>query len=266
MYLQSGERTIKILHIDIETAPNIVYCWGLWNQNVSIKQILDSGYTLCFAYKWHKKRGVGFHSIFEDGEEAMIQRAWELLEEADVVTHYNGTRFDIPTLNKEFVLHGLTPPAPFKQVDLLRTVRRQFKFPSNKLDYVAQTLGIGAKVKHLGMDLWIGCMNGDSKAWNIMKRYNKADVRLLEKLYVRLLPWIPAHPNGLLFDETSLGERKWRGEKCSRCGSGNVQKRGFQYTRSYVYQRYHCTSCGSWMRERFSVIDRTRSSGILLPL
>jgi hypothetical protein len=33
-------------------------------------------------------------------------------------------------------------------------------------------------------------MADDPKAWALMGRYNRQDVKLLEKLYVALLPWI----------------------------------------------------------------------------
>lgn len=76
----------------------------------------------------------------------MLKQIHALLNEADAVVHYNGAKFDIPTLNKEFILHGLPPPAPYKQIDLLRTARSQFKFPSNKLDYIAQALDLGKRL------------------------------------------------------------------------------------------------------------------------
>ena len=44
----------------------------------------------------------------------MIKGIHKLLDECDAVIHYNGSKFDIPTLNKEFLLHGLHPPAPYK--------------------------------------------------------------------------------------------------------------------------------------------------------
>ena len=132
---------MKILHIDIETAPNKVYAWGLWNQNISINQIVESGYTMCFAAKWHNKKGVMFNSIHQSDEVAMLEELHGLLEEADVVVHYNGTKFDIPTINKEFLINGMEPPEPYHQVDLFRVVKNRFRFPSNKLDYIAQELG-----------------------------------------------------------------------------------------------------------------------------
>jgi DNA polymerase elongation subunit (family B) len=233
---------MKILHLDIETFANKVLAWGLWNQNIAISQIIEPGYTLCWAAKWHDKKEVMFDSLHQSDEKTMLQGVWDLLDEADVIVHYNGTKFDLPKLNTEFVRYQIKPPSPYHQIDLLRTVRSQFKFSSNKLDYVSQQLGLGAKVHHKGMQLWIDCANGCPKAWKIMERYNKQDVRLLPRLYTHILPWIKSHPNATLFDGT---ERP----SCTRCG-GNIKWKGYRFTKTMKYRRFQCTSCGGWDRER----------------
>jgi len=234
---------LKILHIDIETAPNKAYVWGLWKQNVAINQIVEPGYTLCWAAKWHGKREVFFDSVYESGTSRMLKRIHKLLDEADVVCHYNGQKFDIPTLQGEFLMEGLGPPSQFKQLDLLKTTRSQFRFPSNKLDYVVQQLGLGSKTKHMGMEMWRDCMDGCDKAWKVMKRYNIQDVRLLEKYYKRLLPWIKNHPNwGLYLDADR--------PPCRNCGSTKVVKKGIERTNTLTYQRYKCRDCGTPLRGR----------------
>lgn len=233
---------MKILFLDIETAPNLVTVWGLWNQNVAINQIMDAGYVLCWAAKWFGEDIVMFDSIYHSKPKKMLTKIHKLLDEADAVVHYNGSKFDIPTLNKEFILHKLAPPAPYKQIDLLKTARSQFKFPSNKLDYIAQALNLGKKIKHRGHELWIACMNKNQDAWIEMEEYNIQDVVLLERVYNTLLPWIKHHPNLGLYQELS-------GLVCPHCASTMYQKRGFHYTASYKYQRYQCKNCKSWFRD-----------------
>src|SRR5690606_726331 len=122
----------------------LVTVWGLWGQNVATNQIIAPGHTLCWAAKWHGEREIMFESVEKSKPATMVKRIHKLLNEADTVVHYNGTKFDMPTLNKEFLLHGLTPPAPSKQIDLLRTAKRRFRLASNKLDFVAQSLGLGS--------------------------------------------------------------------------------------------------------------------------
>lgn len=51
---------MKILMLDIEVSPNTAHVWGLWQQNVSINQLMESSYTLCWAAKWHGTKEVMF--------------------------------------------------------------------------------------------------------------------------------------------------------------------------------------------------------------
>lgn len=239
---------MKLLMLDIETSPNTAHIWGLRDQYISPEHLLESSYVLCWAAKWHGQKQVMFSSVNDTKPRIMLQRIHDLISEADAVVHYNGSRFDIPILNKEFLLHHLAPPAPYKQIDLLRVVRKEFRFPSNKLDYVAQRLGLGKKTPHEGYQLWVKCMNKDPAAWKVMEKYNKQDVVLLEKVYERLLPWIgKAHPNRNLYD----------GKGCSVCGSHKLQKRGFSYTVTGTFQRYQCTDCGSWSKDSKAVKEHT---------
>lgn len=230
---------MKVLLLDIETAPHLATVWGLWKQNVAINQILSPGYTLCWAAKWRGEREVMFDSIKKSSARAMVKRIHKLLDEADAVVHYNGRKFDIPTLNKEFLLYGLAPPSPYHQIDLLETARSKFRLASNKLDFVAQQLGVGKKVDHKGHELWLGCMNRDDAAWKVMEKYNKHDVILLEKVYDALRPWIKGHANAALFAGDHV---------CPKCGSDKLQARGFHHALTRRYQRWNCTSCGSWSR------------------
>lgn len=241
---------MKSLLIDIETAYSKVGVFSLWNQNIGINQILENGYTLCWAAKWLNKRGTMFSSIWGDGREVMIRRVHDLLSEADTVIHQNGERFDVPTLNTEFLLEGLSPPSPFKQIDILKTSRRKFKFPSNKLDYVAKALGFEGKVEHEGFRLWTKCMEGDTSAQRRMMRYNKRDVVVLEEIYNKMLPWIKNHPNVNLFTEQPTDDLQ-----CPKCGSDSVQRRGYYYGSVYRYQRFQCNDCGAWSRERLKDSD-----------
>src|SRR5690606_29962163 len=111
---------MKLLVIDIETSPNLANVWGLWNQNIHLPQLLESGEVICFAAKWKHIDETMFYSTFHDGKDVMIEQAHIMLDHADAVIHFNGARFDIPHLNREFVEAGLTPPSPYAQIDLLK--------------------------------------------------------------------------------------------------------------------------------------------------
>jgi uncharacterized protein YprB with RNaseH-like and TPR domain len=182
---------MKILLLDIETTPLQVYTWGLWDQNIGINQIIKSTEMMCFGAKWLGQKSVTFKSVHHDGKKAMLEELHKLMDEADVLVGWNSASFDHKHINREFLENGMTPPSAVKDLDLMTVVKANFQFPSNKLDYVAQKLGVGAKVKHSGFELWINCMAGEEKSWKEMKKYQIQDVQLLDKLYDILLPWFP---------------------------------------------------------------------------
>jgi hypothetical protein len=242
---------VKVLLIDIETTPNLAHVWGLWNQNVGLNQLLEATEMFSFAAKWLDGKKTQFFSTFHDGKEQMVQAAWNYLNEADVVVGWNSKAFDVKHLNREFLLAGMQPPSPFKQVDLLLEVRKVFKFPSNKLQYVSTILGYEGKVSHSGHQLWIDCLAGDAKAWAKMRTYNKQDVDLLEPLYLQLRPWIST-PNPALYGDTDE-------HACPACGSEDFTRQGYAFTKLGQFQRYLCSSpkCGKWFRggTRVAAVD-----------
>jgi len=231
---------MKTLYVDIETTPNLAHVWGLFDQTVSLSQLRESTRMFCFGAKWRDARSTMFFSEHKHGHEEMVHSAHALLHQADVVVHYNGTSFDIRHLNREFLLAGLTPPAPYQQIDLLRVVKKAFLFPSNKLAYVSEVLEIGGKVQHEGHTLWVKCMAGDPKAWKEMERYCKQDVDLLPELHDKLLPWITNHPNHSLYS----GEPG----TCPNCGSASFHREGHAYTSVGKYPRFQCNDCGRWFQ------------------
>jgi len=182
---------MKILMLDIETTPMQVYTWGLWDQNIGINQIIKHTEMMCFGAKWLGQKKVTFKSVHHDGKQNMLETLHEMMDQADVLIGWNSAAFDHKHIRREFLEAGLEPPKPTKDLDLMTVVKANFLFPSNKLDYVAQKLGVGAKVKHSGFELWIDCMDGKDSAWREMKKYQIQDVELLDKLYNVLLPWLP---------------------------------------------------------------------------
>jgi hypothetical protein len=238
--------SLKLLFIDIETTPALVHVWSLFNQNISVDQIVTPTSLLCFAARWHGSKETIFRkSARQEGAEfdRMVNHAHRLLSEADAICHFNGESFDIPRLNQEFLRLRLPPPPPAHQIDLKRVVMSKFSMVSSKLAFVGPYLKIGEKVANDGWPLWIGCMNGDAGSWRKMEEYNRGDVTLLEKLYARMLPWIDRHPNANLFVEEE-------NPVCTHCGSKGLQRRGVQRLTTYVYARFQCTRCGRWSRAR----------------
>ena len=242
----------RVLYVDIETSPNIADVWGLWNQNVGLTQLRESSRIIGFGAKWRGAKRVQWYSEYnrETGElsehEAMLQAAYDLYEEADVVVTYNGDRFDHLHFNAEWVTAGMTPPSPVKSIDLYKTVKKNFRFPSNKLAYVADRLIGDTKVSNGGHLLWRHCLDPEvdaetrRKAWNMMARYCRQDVALMEPLHDKLEPWLPATVNMALIGGSPEG--------CTKCGGCSLEKRGIAYTASRAYQQFRCRDCGGWLR------------------
>ena len=233
--------------MDIETTPHLGYFWGLWDQNIGIDMIVEPSRVLCVSAKW-----VGEPTMWDKGE-AGLRLAWDCLDAADAVVHYNGERFDVKRLNQEFALREWGLPAPFKNIDLMKTAKARFDLPSNKLAYVARFFGVGVKGETGGFETWKGCMADDAKAWKKMEKYNRQDVTLTEQLYDRLLPYIPNHPNRNLYGDSG----------CPVCATETVlQRRGYYYTKGGQFVKYQCQKCMQYFRSTSRVAGTSVTEAI----
>lgn len=238
----------RILLLDIEVSPTLATVWGLFQQNIAINQLIGNSEVLTWVAKWHGEKQLIDGSLNRDGKRRMLRKMHGLLSEADAVVTWNGNGFDLKILNKEFLLQGIKPPPPYKSIDLLKTSRKQFRFTSNKLDYVSQQLGLGTKVKHRGHDLWLDCMNRKPSAFREMLVYNRQDVVLLERIYDRFMPWVQNHPNHSLYTDCGAAV-------CPNCGGHKLKPRGYAITRTGKYRRFQCAApkCGKWTHERLAI-------------
>ena len=236
---------MKLLLLDVETSPNTAFVWSLWKENIPLARLIETSKVLCWSAKLYGEKKVMFDSTFHSSPNKMLFGIHDLLNEADAVVHYNGQNFDIPVLQREFLLYGIRPPAPYKQIDLLQVVRKQFRFVSNKMAHVSKSLGIEGKANDMDFTMWINCMANDPAAWKQMKAYNINDVLVLEKLYDKLMPWIRSHPNFGLYRN---GE-----EVCPHCGGNHLQRRGYAFTNALKYIRLQCQGCGNWLRSKSPV-------------
>ena len=242
----AGQQKLKILTLDIETSPNMAYVWKLWKENIPLERFLESGKVLCVAAKWYDDPDMMFLSDFHTGHDDMVYELWDLLDEADVVVHYNGDNFDIPHINTEFAVLGLNPPSSYKSIDLMKAVKQRFRLPSYKLAYVLERFGIGKKIKPSGFDLWPRCMAGDPTAWEEMRTYCENDTYEEEDLYTFIRAWIKNHPNIAPIEE---GDEN----VCTRCGSTNLSPTSHKdRTPTFQYATFICLDCGGWMKDKSS--------------
>lgn len=235
--------------LDIETAPSTAYIWRLWQKVYNMDMVPEDWYILCWCAKWVKEKKV-FSSALPDhrlyqknptSDIEVMKMLHPLLDEADIVVGHNVAQFDIKKINTRFLAHGIEPPSPYKTVDTLRIARRHFSFMSNKLNDIAQMLKLGKKQDTGGFKLWEECLAGKRASWKKMVSYCSQDVRLVEDVYYALLPYATGMPNFSVFQEYF---------SCPKCGSDNIQKRGFYYSNASKYQQYRCNECGSWSKSR----------------
>ena len=239
----------RILFFDIETTPMISYTWGRWKQNVSLDQTIQESYMLCWSASW-----LSDNTVFGDcltPEEAIkgddtriVESLWYYVNEADILVAYNGDAFDVKKINGMFFLKGLNPPSPFKVVDPCKVARSKFNFSSNKMDALANYLGIPTKM-NTDFNLWKQCMNGNKESLDYMFDYNKKDVAILKEIYIKMLPYINNHPNVANY----IGETM----ACTHCGETEKYEKldgYYYYTNTNKYQLYRCLTCGSLFRDR----------------
>lgn len=247
---------MKILFLDIETTPNLVWTWRLYKPFIQPSMIVKPASILCVGMQEGAGQPVKVLSVWNDGFNTMIRRTHRAMSEADVYITFYGTEFDEPRLNQEFIKLGLSPPPPNAHIDLKKVVAKKFRLASNKLAHVAPYFGLEKKVSAgVDFDLWLGCINSDKKAQKLMEVYNAQDVALLEPLYQKLLPWIERHPN--------MGH--WApGLVCSSCGSADLISNGVRRAQTYTYRRLQCRACGKWSRERLSLrgVEKPQTVGL----
>lgn len=153
---------------------------------------------LSYAWKWYgdKEVWVASQRMFptykkdKDNNKLLVASLCQLYSKAEYVVGHNLAAFDDRVANKGILLNGLTPPPRHRVIDTLKVARQNFRLDSNKLDDLAQLLGIGRKLPHTGFPMWEGCLAGEAKSWDMMEKYNKHDIFLLEGVYDRFRPFI----------------------------------------------------------------------------
>lgn len=242
------------------------YQWSLWQKYTSLNQVIADGYVLNWSAKW-----LGSDYIYSDSlhyhkqwpkkpedDSIIVASMREMLDEADVVVGHNVDKFDLNTLNGRMLKHGIQQPSKYHIIDTLKLARRKFRLLSNKLDYLANFLGVGSKIDTGGFELWRDIDEKKCrKAFDRMVTYCENDVFILEEVYNKLRPWddkaVP-HILGGALDKP----------RCNSCGSDKLHKKGLYHTKTGIYQKYMCTKCGHNMRSRFmEPMDKDQKHNIL---
>lgn len=238
----------RIAFYDLENAPSLGWYYDRWKEGNIVADEQD-WFMLSFAWQWQGESKVHCKALCDypsyqknkTDDSNLVKDLWKLFDEADVLIAHNGDRFDRRKSNSRFLGCDLPPPSPYRTIDTLKASRRQFMQGSNSLASLGEFLKLGGKIPTTGWHLWRACIDGDPKAWEKLKRYNKRDVTLLKSVYERLLPWIPNHPD-LRAISLKTG--------CPSCQSKRVQCRGFNYSQTQKTQKMQCLDCRRWFLGR----------------
>jgi len=203
--------------------------------------------VLCWSAKWLGQKKI-YHSKLpdfrgyrelpskteKDIDKGVVGELWKMLDECDIAIAHNLKSFDRKKANTRFIINGMEPPSPYRMIDTLSEARKEFKFTSNKLEYIADKLDVTRKMDAGGFDTWLGCEDGCEKTWKKMQKYCDRDVVALDDIYMEMLPWIRNHPKFL--PEFT--------DKCPKCGNDDFIKNGIGYTNAGKYQKLRCRGCG----------------------
>mgnify|MGYP000154892324 CR=1 FL=1 len=238
----------KRLYFDIETSANIGFFWQSgFKLNIGPQNIIKERAIICICYKWEDEKET--HSLNWDSKQCdkkMLQAFVKVANEANELVGHNGDKFDLSWVRTRCLFHAIDMFPTYTTIDTLKVARSKFKFNSNKLNYIAQFLGIGLKIK-TDFDLWKDiALKNDKVAMAKMIKYCKMDVVLLEKVHKKLSSHIaPKTHYGVIFGMD-------RGS-CPECGNDDenlFNKRGFAYTPAGTKVAIvHCKVCNKYHRK-----------------
>ena len=161
-----SHKKIKRLFFDIETSPMIVYSWRTgWKINIHTDNIIEDWRIICISYKWEGDDEVKTFSWDKDKcDKKLLENFIKVANQADEMVAHNGDRFDIKKIRTRCIYHRIPTFPKYRTLDTLKKAKSGFSFNSNRLDYIAKFLGVGAKLQHEGFQMWVKCMQGDKQA------------------------------------------------------------------------------------------------------
>lgn len=254
----------KVTLLDIETSPTISANFQRWKVNVNQDSVVSEGGVILTA-AWKQLGSKKVESTFiQDPEQRwngndsdVVAQLWEVIEDSDVIITQNGKNFDIPVIKSRLAFWGMSPLKNVKHVDTL-AIAKSMRFNANSLDSLGSYLGVGRKMKHEGISLWLEVMKGDPDALDRMLDYNAQDVELLEAVYMKIRAFDQRPPQ---FGHLTVGDKL----TCPACGSHDVNPTGkTAFTPVSSWVEYQCEDCGHRSRGRVAQNTKGQRSNILM--
>jgi hypothetical protein len=246
------------LFLDFECAPVIGHVWGLFNQNVGLNQIKKDWHLMSAALSWDGEDKIHYldqrNSKNIENDKALCKFIIGFINQADFLIGHNIKRYDLRKLFARCIKWGLNPPKKCQIIDTLQIARKHFAFTSNKQAYIADYLDVKRKDEHRdfpGFDLWSECLKGNPKAWRAIKVYNCDDLIGLKGMWKKLQPW----------EGGTFSQYVDHGHLC-KCGSKNLKKKGFNYSKTGKFQAFRCMDCGAYSQSSHNLLDKLRKASI----
>ena len=234
-----SHKNIKRLFFDIETSPMIVYSWRTgWKINIHTNNIIEDWRIICISYKWEGEDKV--HTVRWDKnkcDKKLLKDFLKIANQADEMIAHNGDRFDIKKIRTRCIYHRIPMFPKYRTLDTLKKAKSGFNFNSNRLDYIAKFLGVGAKLEHEGFNMWVKCMQGDKQALDNMVEYCEMDIIVLEDVFNELQNYILNNTH----TGTILGGFK---HECPNCASEDADLLKNAFTAKGTIKRVmECDTC-----------------------
>lgn len=230
------------LFFDIETSPNIGLFWEAgYKKNITTDNIIRERAIICICYKWEDEKEVyALQWDAKQNDKRMLEQFIAVANTANELVGHNGDKFDLAWIRTRCLFHGIDMFPTYQTIDTLKVARSKFRFQSNRLNYIAQFLGLGGKIK-TEFNLWKDILlNKDKVAMEKMIKYCKKDVSLLEEVYKLLGNHIaPKTHYGVVFGYD-------RGT-CPECGSDDLIKNNSVVTATGLTRiQYKCKTCNKF--------------------
>ena len=241
----------RILILDVERLDGITqqHWWDrgdLKNRYVHHETVIRQPRTTIVCAKWYDRPEVIQLAEWDKGgRKQFLRNVHRLLAQADIVCGHYITGADLPWLRGDLHIEaGLPPLPPFKTVDTLKVLRKEFGpgAPFKSLDAFCQIAGIPAKTDRYDRNAMERAVTNKSvEDRERLLAYCAGDVIATQGLLDFLRPHIKTHP--VLFVD---GKDKLM--VCNRCGH-DTELTARRYVADIMsYSMRKCTNCSAYCR------------------
>jgi len=251
-----SENKPRIILWDLETLPNLLEALKIWpgisnypglSLKATINTIICAGWKVLGEKETHCISAWDFKTRWKrnvNDDYMVCKELYKVLKDADAIVTHNGKRFDLPFLKTRLEKHNLpTLPKTLRHIDTCSVSKQNLSPFNNRLNTLGEQFVGEEKMGHEGWPMWVKVWHRDAVAQENMKQYCMQDVRLLEKIYLKLRKHSDKVPNHALFGDNIH-------KNCPNCGSVSITKEGLRPAGKILRQRWLCKSCGTYSYEK----------------